>query len=149
MPIFLPLVSVGVSFDSASSLWVSLIWRREEYNWTGLLILRVNYTNMNCSCILNVINIKFGSHIYTKLIWLDKNIFHQGVETGLKDDFIKYYFLRRPWIVKIAICSCQLVLSTCHNLSQPVTKLLIAHPHIPSCFNSFIHNVVRWPNLLQ
>ena len=58
-----------------------------------------------------------------KLIWLDKNILHWGVETGLMDCFFMYYFLRGTWIVKIVKYFNPLVLSTCHNWD-----LLITHP---------------------
>ena len=71
---------------------------------------------------LNVINI-----VHT-VIWLDKNIFHWGVETGLNGGFIMYYFLREQWILKI-VSSCPLVLSTCYNW-----EILVAHPHRPLCF---------------
>ena len=65
-----------------------------------------------------------------KLTWLDKNIFHWVVETDFKDEFIKYYFLWRPWIVKTVGCFCPLVLSsTCRN-----RELLIANPHRPLWF---------------
>ena len=70
-----------------------------------------------------------GNHFRTKLIWLDKNIFHWRVEIDLNDDFIMYYFLEGPWIVKIVNCFCPLVLSTCHNW-----ELLISRPHWPLCF---------------
>ena len=55
---------------------------------------------------LNFTNIEFGSHIYKKLI------FHWIVETGLKDDFIMYYFLQGPSIIKIVNYFCLLVSST-------------------------------------
>ena len=72
---------------------------------------------------------KFGSQTCKKLIFLDKNIFHWRVKTGLKDNFIIYYFLRQPRIVKIVNCFGPLGLSTCHNW-----ELFIAHPHRPLCF---------------
>ena len=73
--------------------------------------------------------VKFDSHIYKKLIWSNKNTFHWVVETGLKDDFIMYYFLWRPSIMKTVNCFCPLVLSICQYW-----ELLIANPHRPLCF---------------
>ena len=72
-----------------------------------------------------------GKHFWIvgKLIWLDKNIPHWRVETGPKDDFIMYYFLRGPWIVKTVNCFCSLVPSTCRNYLLP--KL-----HRPLCFKN-------------
>ena len=64
-----------------------------------------------------------------KLTWLDKNIFHWIVVTGLKDEFIMYYFLMGPWIVKIVSCFCPMVLSGGHN-----GEIFIACPHYPFCF---------------
>ena len=68
-----------------------------------------------------------------KLIWLDKNIFHWIVKTGLTDDLIMYYSLWGPWIVKIVSCFCPLVLSICHS-----GELFITCPHRPLCFNKKI-----------
>ena len=61
----------------------------------------------------------------------DKKMFHWRVEIGLKNDFIKYFFLRGPWIVKIVNCFCPLVLSTCLNW-----ELLIALLHRPLSFKN-------------
>ena len=85
-----------------------------------------------------------------KLTWLDKNTFYGVVEAGLKDDFVMYYFLQGPRIVKINSCFCPMVLSTCHN-----GELLIFRPHSPLCLKKirtttttafFISNTVV-PNL--
>ena len=76
--------------------------------------------------------VTFGSNIYKKCIWLDKNILYWRVETGIKATFIMYHFLQGPWIVKFANCFCPLVLLICHNW-----ELLIAYPHRSLCFKKF------------
>ena len=76
--------------------------------------------------------VTFGSDIYKKCIWLDKNILYWRVETGLKATFIMYHFLRGPWIVKFTKCFCQVVLLICHNWD-----LLIAYPRRSLCFKKF------------
>ena len=72
-----------------------------------------------------------GKHFWPvgKLTWLNKNIFHSIVETGLKNDFIMYYFQCGPWIVKTVSCFCPLVLPTCHNGELPIVR-----PHRPLCY---------------
>ena len=111
--------------------------RVHENPCTALIPLYKNNFNFNlpmcssfflpCACLT-----------YRKLIGLDKKMFHWRVETGLKNDFIKYFFLWGPWIVKIVNCFCTLVLSTCLNW-----ELLIALLHrllsfkkirLPQCF---------------
>ena len=76
--------------------------------------------------------VTFGSDIYKKCIWLDKNILYWRVETAIKATFIMYHFLQGPWIVKFANCFCPLVLLICHNW-----KLIIAYPHRSLCFKKF------------
>ena len=110
---------------SQSKSWFShiLLWRQEKFYRTGSLGLHNNMIYMR----RNVSHLQFcGKHFWPigKFIWLDKNIFHWRVKTDLKNDFIMYYFLQGPLIVKIASCFCPLVLSTCHN-----RELIIVRPH--------------------
>ena len=65
-----------------------LLCRWEKYHWIGPLSLYINYLNTiselhqhmySLKNYLNVINIAWSlvqTHIYGKLIWLNKNIFH-------------------------------------------------------------------------
>ena len=65
-----------------------------------------------------------------KFIRLDKNISQWSVQTDLKDNFIVYYYLRGPWIVKIVSYFISLALSTWQN-----GELLIAGRQRPLSFN--------------
>ena len=80
-----------------------------------------------------------GKHFWPigKLKWLDKNIFHWIVETGLKGDFIMCHFLKEPWILKIVSCFCPPVLSTYHN-----GVLLVVLTHTALSFKKLISNTV-------
>ena len=88
-----------------------LLYRQEKYHWIINSKLQINYTNRISELHLHMyllkiisiwqILIKIGSHIKGKLIWLNKNISHWRVETGLKDGFIMYYFLWEPSVAKI------------------------------------------------
>ena len=120
--------AINQTSRNQSKGWFShiLLCRQEKYYWTGLLGLHINYNNM-IYIRRNKSHLQFcGKHFLPvgKLIWLDKNTFHWTVETDLKNDFIMYYFLWGPSIVKIVSCFCALVLSICHN-----RELIIVRPH--------------------
>ena len=85
-----------------------LLCRWEKYHWTGPLSLYINYLNTiselhqhvySLKNYLNVINIAWSlvqTHIYGKLIWLNKNIFHWRIETSFKA-CVHYFLSNFSW----------------------------------------------------
>ena len=69
--IFCPAINQTSPSQSKGCFPFNLICKREKYHWTGLLSLRINYTNLSSEKYWKIfymweILVKFGSHIYEK-----------------------------------------------------------------------------------
>ena len=101
-------------FKISSSQWIKTIaeiWKNLKFlTWHPLADLPWNDPL-----------VEFGLQIYQNLIWLDKNVFHWRVKTGIRDDFIMCYVLWGPWIIKMVNCFFPLMVSTCHSWELFIT----------------------------
>ena len=69
--IFCPAINQTSPSQSKGCFPFNLICKREKYHWTGLLSLRINYTNLSSEKYWKIFSmweilVKFGSHIYEK-----------------------------------------------------------------------------------